>query len=348
MAFRPQGDLRVIPFGGMDSEWDRLLGTMEGGTFCHLAGWRGIMAKVLGHEGHYRLAVDGEGQVRGLLPLVRVRSRLFGDYLLSMPFLNYGGPLGSPEARELLGEDAAREAEALGVDLLELRSREPVPGDLKTSERKLTVLMELPDDPELLWKEGLKAKVRSQIRRPQKEGMVARFGPDLVGLFYSVFAQTMRNLGTPVLHRSFFDEIVSVFPGEAVVSVVEMAGKPVAAGFGFLWNGEFEVTWAGSLPGFSRMAPNMLLYWALMEKSIARGAHTFNFGRCSPGSGTHRFKSQWGGTDHLLPWAQWSGKGKDTTPAPTGKRYELAQATWRRLPVAVTTRIGPFISRNLP
>jgi serine/alanine adding enzyme len=343
-----RGDLRAIPFRGSDSEWDGYVRALEGSTFCHLAGWRGIMARTLGHEGHYRVAVDGTGEVHGLLPLIRVRSRMFGDYLLSMPFLNYGGPIGSEEAREVLARDAAREAEDWGVDLLELRSREPVPGDLKTSERKLTVLMELPDDPDVLWNEGLKAKVRSQIRRPQKEGMVARFGQDLVGPFYSVFSRTMRNLGTPVLPRSFFDEIVSAFPKEAMVSVVEKEGNAVAAGFGFLWNGEFEMTWAGSLAKFSRMAPNMLLYWAFMEKSIALGAHTFNFGRCSPGSGTHRFKSQWGGRDHPLPWAQWSGNGRDATPAPTGKRYGLARAAWRWLPVAVATRLGPFISRNIP
>ncbi len=204
-----------------------------------------------------------------------------------------------------------------------------------------------PDAATKMWKEGLKAKVRSQIRRPQKEGMTARFGPELVDSFYSVFSRTMRDLGTPVLHRGFFEEIVTVFARESVVCVIESEGKPTAVGLGFLWNGEFEITWAEALREYSKKAPNMLLYWAMMERSIELGAHTFNFGRCSPGSGTHRFKSQWGSRDQPLPWAQWSGTGVGATPTPTG-RYELAMNIWKKLPVALTTGIGPFIARSLP
>jgi FemAB-related protein (PEP-CTERM system-associated) len=306
------------------------------------------MADVLGHEDHYRIAVDRDGEIQGLLPLVRVRSRLFGDYLLSMPFLSYGGPIGSPEARELLAANAAEQAQAWDVDLMELRARETIPGSLQISDRKITVLLALPDDPEALWKKGLKAKVRSQVRRPQKEGMISRFGADLLGSFYSVFARTMRDLGTPVLPRRFFEEMISEFPQQAVVSVVEWKGEAVAAGFGFLWNGEFEITWAGSLREHAKMAPNMLLYWGLMEESIRREGHTFNFGRCSPGSGTHRFKRQWGGEDHPLPWAQWSGDGRDGTPNPDSKRYRLARGAWQKLPVSLANLIGPFLSRNLP
>ena len=341
-------DLSVVPFEGTDEEWDRLHEPWEGSTFCHLAGWRRIIGNAFGHEARYRVAVDEQGVVHGVHPLMRVRSRLFGDYLLSMPFLNYGGPLGSDEAREALGRDAAREAEATGVDLLELRSREAVPGDLRTTSRKLTVLLDLPDDPETLFKKGLKAKVRSQVRRPQKEGLTVRFGLELVQPFYEVFSRTMRDLGTPTLPRRFFDEIVSVLPEQAMIAVVEKDGEAMAAGFGFLWKGEFEITWAGALREYSRMAPNMLLYWGFMEESIRRGAHTFNFGRCSPDSGTHRFKKQWGGSDFPLPWAQWSKGGVDATPNPSGRKYQLATAAWRRLPVPVANFLGPFLARSLP
>jgi len=97
------------------------------------------------------------------------------------------------------------------------------------------------------------------------------------------------------------------------------------------------------------MAPNMLLYWALIEEAIRRGARTFNFGRCSPGSGTHRFKGQWGGKDHPLPWAQWSPKGVSATPnASSGRRFGLATAVWKKLPLGLANVVGPWLSRNLP
>jgi serine/alanine adding enzyme len=339
----------IQPFEGSDAEWDALVAGYPEGTACHLAGWRHVMADALGHETLYRTAVDAEGRPRGLLPLVHVRSRLFGSYLLSMPFLNDGGPLGAPPAREALGKAALAEARARRVDLLELRGRKPVPGDtFSTSDRKLTVLMELGDSSETLWEKGLRAKVRSQVRRPMKEGMTARFGHDLLDPFYEVFSRTMRDLGTPVLPRRFFASIVEHLGEHVVFCSVEHEGTPLAAGCGFLWNGEYEITWAGSLREASRMAPNMLLYWSLMEESIRRGAHTFNFGRCSPDSGTHRFKRQWGGDDLPLPWSQWSADGVAATPNPDSPKYRLATNVWSRLPVAVTNRLGPPLARLLP
>ena len=306
------------------------------------------MTDVMGHETLYMTARDREGLCRGLLPLVRVRSRLFGDYLLSMPFMSYGGPVGSDDAKKALAEAAVAEAERLGVDLMELRTRQPLDLDLPRSDRKITVLKSLPDDPETLWTDGLKAKVRSQVRRPMKEGMEARIGADLVDPFYEVFSVTMRDLGTPVLPKTFFEEIAARMSDQVVFSVVEYEGRPAAAGCGFLWKGEYEITWAGALRELSRKAPNMLLYWSLMEESVRRGASTFNFGRCSPGSGTHRFKSQWGTEDQPLPWTQWARGGVAATPNPDSAKFRLATQVWSRLPVSVTNRLGPWLSRSLP
>ena len=338
----------MATFEGSDAEWDRAVSDLEGSTFCHLSGWKRVLADTLGHRTFRLVALDGGGGCRGVLPAVRVKSRLFGDYLLSMPFLSYGGPLGPPAAREALARSAVELAGRLEVDLLELRVREPVAGPLAVSDRKLTVLKALPDSAETLWQEGIRAKVRSQVRRPMKEGMEARFGDHLAEAFYDVFAHTMRDLGTPVLPKRFFDALADAFPGRVIYGVVEHEGRTVAAGCGFVWNGEVEITWAGALRAYARAAPNMLLYWAFMEESIRRGAHTFNFGRCSPGSGTHRFKTQWGGEDHPLPWAQWSPSGVTATPSPDSAKFRLATRVWSRLPVAVTNVVGPHLARSLP
>jgi serine/alanine adding enzyme len=340
--------MRVVRFDGTDADWDALVNACGGGSFCHLSGWRHVLADALGHRTTRLAALDARGNAAGILPLVRVRSRLFGDYLLSMPFLSYGGPLGSPEARGVLVAAAVEEARSLGVDLLELRSRERLPGDLHVSERKLTVLKPLPTTPEELWEKGLRAKLRSQIRRPQKEGMVARFGTALLPEFYGVFARTMRDLGTPVLASRFFDAVVDRFTGESVVGIVEHEGRPVAAGFGFAWGGEVEITWAGALREHAASAPNMLLYWSFMEESIRRGAGLFNFGRCSRDSGTHRFKMQWSAEEHPLPWSQWSKRGIVATPSPDSAKFRLATRAWSRLPMPVANAIGPRISRLLP
>ena len=342
-------------------DWDGFVVDAPGATFCHLGAWRAIMTDVLGHECLYVSARDETDQLCGVLPLVAVRSLLFGHHLVSVPFLNYGGPIGSPEARWLLTEWSGTEAARRGVDLLELRWRDAalvsgshgpaqahLPPGFGETRRKITVVLPLPDTAEVLWTEGLKAKVRSQVRRPMKEGFETRFGPDQVEPFYEVFVRNMRDLGTPVLPGDLFRRLPELFEDRVAFAVVYDGNRPVAAGCGFHFGGEFELTWASSLREYNRAAPNMLLYWRLMEHAIEQGAEAFNFGRCTPGGGTHRFKKQWGGEDEALPWAVWSASGKTATPNLEQKRYELAASAWSRLPVSLSRFLGPPLARRIP
>ncbi len=343
-----QRPLTLDVLGMADAEeWDTYVRSRADATFCHLHGWRPIMEELLGHECRYAAARNEAGEIVGVLPLVRVRSRLFGDYLVSMPFLNYGGPVGDPDAVELLVEHAIDLADANQVDLLELRSRSELPGDLTTTDRKVAVLLDLPDDPEVLWKD-FKSKVRSQVRRPMKEDMEARIGLDEIRPFYDIYCRNMRDLGTPVLPMAFFLRSLHLFEDDIVFAAVYHQGTPVAAGAGFVHNDEFEITWASSLREYNRLAPNMLLYWSLMEEMSKRGLKTFNFGRCTPGGGTHRFKTQWGGRDVPLPWGQWSADGVDATPNPDSPKFRLATQAWQKLPLAVTNRLGPALARKIP
>lgn len=339
--------LEIVSLDGDKSAWDRVVAEAPGGTFCHLAGWREILGDVLRAQCLYWAARDADGAWQGVLPLVRVRSRLFGHFLVSLPFLNDGGPLGSPAARELLMREAVREAHRTGADLLELRTRDAPDSDLPVSARKITVLLPLPSEADTLFKQ-FPSKLRSQIRRPMKEGLVTRFGLDQREPFYEVFARTMRDLGTPVLPGELFERIAATFPELVVFGVVYDGARPLAAGCGFAWRDEFEMTWAGSLRQSRPRAANMLLYWAFMQHVIARGARVFNFGRCTPGGGTHQFKKQWGGTDLPLRWRSVSARGVRATPSPDDRAYAWGPRLWRRLPLFVANRLGPRLVRLLP
>ncbi|HEY6808157.1 MAG TPA: FemAB family XrtA/PEP-CTERM system-associated protein [Gemmatimonadales bacterium] len=330
-----------------DAEWDAYVAAAPDSSFCHLAGWRAVMTEGLGHEWIPLVARDGAGAWQGALPLVRVRSALFGHYLISLPFLNAGGALGTPAARQALSDAAIAEARRSRVDLLEIRSRAHPAATLAVSNRKITVTLDLPVTPEELW-ERFPAKLRSQIRRPMKAGLDTRFGPEQRDAFYDVLARHMRVLGTPVLPAEFFARIAAALPAQVVFGVVYQRETPVAAGCGFLWRGELEITWASALRAFNPVAPNMLLYWDFMRHAIARGARRFDFGRCTPGGGTHAFKRQWGGRDVALPWGQWTAKAVSAPPSPERPVFRLASACWRRLPLAVTNRLGPRIARHLP
>jgi serine/alanine adding enzyme len=339
--------IETVPYAGDGARWDALVAEHPAASYTQLAGWHSVIADSLGHQPLFRVASDAEGRWVGLLPMVRVRTPLLGHYLMSMPFLNSGGPLGRADATLALSTWAAQEAARSRVDLLELRNRTDVSPDLRHSSRKITVRLPLPATPAALF-ESFPSKLRSQIRRSQREGFEVRFGASERDAFYDVFAHAMRTLGTPVLPSKFFSAIASAFPEIVEFIVVYKGTEPVAAGCGFKWRGEFELHWAGMRREWQRAAPNMLLYWSCMERAIARGAHTFDFGRCTPGSGTHAFKRQWGGVDVALPWAQWSASETTAPPTKESPLFRAAAACWRRLPLVVANHLGPPIARCLP
>jgi FemAB-related protein (PEP-CTERM system-associated) len=338
--------VRVEPFHGSAREWDAFVRASTGWTHYHLAGWRTLIARHFGHECPYLVARDDAGALTGVLPLVRVRSALFGHYLVSMPFLNYGGPLGSARAVAALAQHAAELAERTGADLLELRSPTELPIGLPASHRKITVVLDLEDGVDAQWAR-LPAKLRSQIKRPRKEGVTVRFGADQVGAFFDVFARHMRDLGTPAHSRQLFERIATEFSDSVWFGVAYLGDLAIAGGCGFQWGRELELVWAAALREHNRIAPNMLLYWQFIERCVEQGIRRFNFGRCTPGSGTHRFKQQWGGRDEALWWYQ-QGRGKTQTPSPNDARFRWGPRIWQKLPVPVTTMLGPHLVRYLP
>jgi len=338
--------IAVAEFRGTAPEWDLFARSQVGFTHFHRFGWRSVMERVFSHECIYLAARGDDGSLAGVLPLVRVRSALFGHYLVAMPFLNYGGPLGSHEGVKALAEAAVQIAMRDNVKLLEMRSTIAQDLPLRPSHRKITVLLDLPADPQALFAR-FDAKLRSQIRRPGKEGVSVAFGPDQVDAFFKVFSRHMRDLGTPTQPVSLFREIADRFPEDSLFSCAYLRGRPVAAGCGFFFGDQFELTWASSLREYNRESPNMLLYWSCMQRAIERGARTFNFGRCTPGSGTHRFKAQWGGRDPSLWWYQYATETV-ATPSPKDSAYSWGPRLWRRLPARVATAVGPSIVRCIP
>lgn len=339
--------LQVTRFDGAGEEWDAFTRGQAGWTQFHRFGWRNVFQRVMGHECPYLVARDADGKMTGVLPLVRVRSALFGHYLVSQPFVNYGGPLGSDAAIQALTAEAARLADQGSVKLLELRSRRELPIDLPVSHRKVTVVLDLEaDDPQKTFKK-FEAKLRSQVRRPAKEGVTIRFGADQVRPFFKVFAEHMRDLGTPTQPERLFTELAAEFPEDMWTACAYLGDTPVAGGIGFRWGNEFEMTWASSLHAHSRISPNMGLYWAFMEKCVQEGVSVFNFGRTTPGSGTHRFKLQWGGREEPLWWYQRS-TGLAKTPSPDDAAYAWGPRIWRKLPLPVANLIGPRVVRGIP
>jgi FemAB-related protein (PEP-CTERM system-associated) len=292
--------------------------------------------------------------------LALVTSPWFGRFLVSLPYVNSAGPILSALAAEsasdlptieaALVDRAVALADELNVRYLELRGERelPHPALAETNSSKVHMRLALPDTADALMA-GFKSKLRSQLRGALKHAFEVRWGgQELVGDFYAVFSRNMRDLGTPVYPRAFFTAILDSFSSDAELCVLRLAGQPVAGALLVHGRSVTEVPSASTLRSANFSGANMAMYWHLLVRAIERGQSTFDFGRSTAGSGTYKFKEQWGAQPSPAIWQYHVRKGSARAMRPDNGKYGLAIRVWKRLPLWLASAIGPAIVRGIP
>ena len=332
-----------------DQSWNRYVESHPQGGAYHYAGWPRLIARAFGHEARLLTAHDETG-ISGVLPLVIMRSRLFGRFVVSLPFLNEGGVLANDaETESSLIDAAVATAQEVRADYLELRHLRRHSAVLEERQHKVAMSLTLCATREEQW-QALDRKLRNQVRKGEKSRLeVTNGGNELIEPFYRVFAANMRDLGTPVFGIRLFQETLATFPENSRVFCVRLDGRPVAGSVVHWRGGSMEVIWASALREVGPLCANVLLYWHMLQFAIDRGCTRFEFGRCTPGEGTFHFKRQWGAEPRPLTWEYWRSRpGLDLDNSPRNPKYQAAVALWRRLPLNVTTLVGPRVVRSIP
>ncbi len=343
--------IRLCEYTGDGKEWDAFVCRHNDSTFFHLMGWKSVVENTYGHEPLY-LAARENGQIKGILPLFLMKHILFGRFLISVPFGDYGGICAHDEATaHALLNEAMRLVQDTQAKFLELRHIEEMNDrQLLTKTSRASLILQLDKDPEKLWK-GLKPKVRNQVRKAKRAELETEIGGKaLVQEFYDVYARNMRDLGTPVHSLSLFENILAEFPGNANVIVVKLGNRIIGGAVATYFRDTMEIPWASSLREFFPVCPNNLLYWAALEYGCLKGYKYFNFGRSPWESGTFRFKKQWGSEPvqlHYQYYVNGSRGMPDYTPS-TSSRFDVGIWLWKRLPVGLTKVIGPKIISGIP
>lgn len=342
-------EISVTLLGDEQAEWNAYAERNPAASIYHLSEWRDLICRTFGHKGYYFMARNSEQAVVGILPLIHMKSRLFGNFLVSMPYFNYGGAVADHPAIEQQLMNAANErASRLHASHVEYRDDIPRNG-MPVRMEKVNMILRLPDTPDALLK-GFGSKLRSQIRRAQREKPTIHYGDnEYLDDFYRVFSHNMRDLGTPVYSKNLFRNILQCFPERSRIVVARMAGKPVAGAFLMGYHEMLEIPWASTLRDVNHLSINTFLYWKILQFAIENGYRYFDFGRSSRDSGTYRFKQQWGAEPKQLYWHYWLGNG-GTVPSinPDNPRYALMIKTWQRLPLVLSKLLGPPIVRNIP
>jgi serine/alanine adding enzyme len=372
------------------SAWDDYVKNHTRGTLYHLSGWKNVIEKTYRHKTYYLIACENDQRltvsidwqqeageqsprnfapntsyVAGILPLVHIKHFIFGNNLVSMPFLDYGGILAENENIEkALLSEAVNIGKELNAANLELRQIKPLYffngvglGDLdgvghnmvcKTSRHKVRMLLPVPNDAEALMK-SFKSKLRNKIKKPIKLGYKAMVGRmELLDDFYAVFSTNMRDLGSPVHSKRLFKNIIEEFPDKAKFCIITQGSEVLAASVVIGFKDTLINPWASSLRKVSRFRPNTLLYWTMLKHACTNDYQYFDFGRSSPDEGTYKFKKQWGSEAMVLHWHYISLNEKPILAGYSEKsQFERAIDFWKKLPVPVTRILGPSLRKYI-
>jgi FemAB-related protein (PEP-CTERM system-associated) len=347
-ADRSLGQLSVAQLAaGDERRWDEFVIASPDGSFFHLSGWKRVIEKAFGYQTSYLIA-RRDGVITGVLPLTHVISRLFGSRLVSNAFGMYGGPVASDdESRRALEDEAVRLMERLHAPSLEVRSITAHRTDW-LSKADLYVTFRKPILPQV--DANLKAisgKQRNIIRKALKNQLRSEVHQD-VDHFYRVYSESVRNLGTPVFQKSYFEVLADNFKTVTDIVVINRSGKAVSAAFNIYFRDEVMPFYAGGTALAPALAGNVFMYWEVMRRACERGCRLYDFGRSKVGTGAYTFKHNWGFEATPLAYQYKLAEGQEIPDrSPLNPKYRLLIATWKKLPLPVSRILGPPIARGL-
>lgn len=345
--------LTVRPFAENDEgAWEDFVQRSAAATFFHRAGWRRIIESTLGHATHYHCAWRGD-VLAGILPLVQVKSRLFGHTLLSTGFTVGGGIAAADgEAAERLADEAARLGRALGVDFIELRQETlpagcALPGWRTKDGLYCGFARALAPTAEANLK-AIPRKKRADLRKAIDNPMLRVETAAGIDTFFRLYGESLRNLGTPILPKDFYAAVAREFSDDVEISAIVGPQGPVAALMTFFFKDRAMPYYGGAGAAARPLHAYDLLYWRLMERAVVRGATLFDFGRSKRGTGAFDYKTYWGFSPVPLAYRYDLPRGGELPEInPFNPKYRAMIATWRRLPLPVANALGPLVARQI-
>ena len=327
--------------------WDAFNLAMPQGSFFHRFAWRGLLRDTFGLAPNY-LVAERAGVIAGILPLFHQKSLLFGRALISSPFLVEGGPLAADAATARALDDAAIALMGeLKAPLLEYRSRKATrPGWTAKRELYATFARALSQNDD----DNLKAIPRKQraVVRKAISGTLSAEAGEGVEVLFRVYSESVRNLGTPVFPKRWFQALRTAFGEDCDVVVIRDGGKPVSAVMNFYHAGTVLPYYGGGTSAARRSGANDLMYWEVMRRAAARGCRRFDFGRSKAGSGAFAFKKNWGFEPDWLEYEYKLAPGAELPEKnPNNPKYAALIAAWKKLPLPVANFLGPFLIGGL-
>jgi len=327
--------------------WDAFVSICPDATFFHKAGWQAIISDVFRHRTYF-LYAERAGVIEGILPLAHVKSFLFGNALISLPFAVYGGVAAiAADAASALEVEAQHIAKQLAVDHLELRNVKPRHPEWPTQDIYVSFRKALAPDVDANL-QAIPRKQRAMVRKGVKNGLRSEIDKT-TDRFFSLYADNVHRHGTPAMPKRYFETLLSAFGDDCeVLTVVDSQGRPLSSVLSFYFRDEVLPYYAGDDLAARDLAGNDFKYWELMRRSCERGLKVFDYGRSKQGTGSYAFKKNWGFEPQPL-YYEYCLYRHDRIPQnnPLNAKYRLFIEAWRRMPIGLANWLGPSIVRNL-
>lgn len=296
------------------------------------------------------LVLERRGSIAGWLPLNLVHSPLFGRVLVSSGFGVGGGALAERQGDvDLLCRGAEELAVRQAATSVELRS-EHAPMDWQRIENKhanFAADLAGDDEAQLL---AIPRKARAEVRKGLDQPLEVTTGSAAKdrAAHFAPYSQSVRNLGTPVFPRALFDAVLELFGTDADILTVWSDGTPVASVLSLYHRATVMPFWGGGSFAARGLRANERMYYELMRHARQRGCTRFDFGRSKTGSGPFAFKKNWGFVPQPLVYRSWTAKsGSQRNIDPTDGAYSTKIELWKKLPLPIANRVGPWIARGL-
>ena len=330
--------------------WDSYVQKHPDHSPYHMFAWPQAVNKAYKHPvKHFAAIIDNN--IVGVLPVVLFSIPLLGSSICSLPYCDIGGCLADTKEIKLSLETKAAELKSsIGAKSTEYRERGIEPkDDSDLNNKKVSMLLSLPDDADTLMS-GFKSKLRSQIRKAEKNGLEYELGlqPKLIDEFYQILSKNMLRLGSPVHSKKFYHSICQEYDQNCIISIVRKQEKAIGGGLILFSKDKVCIPWASTLVEYNNLSPNMLLYWSLLKYSTEHGCRKFDFGRSTYNEGTFKFKQQWGALPVPLNWrTDNQTESKTSKNTKTGGVRRLVESTWRKMPLPLANFIGPQIRKYI-
>jgi FemAB-related protein (PEP-CTERM system-associated) len=332
-----------------EAAWDEFVHACPQAGFFHLSGWKRVIEGSFRQKCPFLLAERG-GSIGGVLPLVWVKSRLFGNRLVSTGWCVGGGAAAmDTEAAAALDAEALALLERLPADYLEIRDPLTLhedPGWVRREGLYASFEAGLAQGEEAVLKQ-IPRKQRAVVRKALDSSLSNRVDTDIDD-FYRLYSLSMRNLGTPVFSADYFRALMREFKGQCDILTVLDGTKPLSSVMNFRFRDRVMPYYTGADPAARGLGAADLMYFQVMRRAAEQGYSCFDFGRSKVGTGPYAFKKNWGFTPRPVVHEFRLKDGKAMPDVnPNNPKYRLLIAAWQRLPLPLANLIGPVLGRQV-